>query len=460
MAGAGRIARAFGNADLAARLAAESTPPVAGYLPYNPGPGIYSRLERAIEQMPENVRVQELPGLLKRYKDGVPGWELKETDLDSVIAGRDVVPREELLARVKERSPVYTHGEMVLGETGPVYKDRPHYSLRGFDGQPLLDDVPAYQEGPSRLGRGVLHGTPKFSDYGQGGQDYKELLLIQPGAGDNAFSTHWGGPGGDAVAHARLDTHGDALRINELQSDLGIHNRQAREYADQNQQIHLGQRLNPPEQAGLPFPLEDAWSDILIKRLALEAAQKGHRAIEVASPRAIADKVGGNIENYEHFYGKVVPGALERLGRKMGGLTEEMPAGTGWTLEPWDKELSPLRNQAMQAIPDRADGAYRNLVNSYMTNEGPEVIAKRAAELAERATPVYANDMPRIVFLAEREAAARRAWMKARKEMQFTDGVKPPAKRYLMSDEMRRRLIQQGVGASLLAPLLLQDDSP
>jgi hypothetical protein len=33
----------------------------------------------------------------------------------------------------------------------------------------------------------------------------------------------------------------------------------------------------------------------------------------------------------------------------------------------------------------------------------------------------------------------------------------PPAKRYLMSDEMRRRLIEGGVGASLLAPLLMQD---
>jgi hypothetical protein len=64
---------------------------IAGLLTYNPGPGIYSRLERAIQAMPENVRVQELPGLLKRYKDGVPGWELKETDLDSVIAGRDAL---------------------------------------------------------------------------------------------------------------------------------------------------------------------------------------------------------------------------------------------------------------------------------------------------------------------------------------------------------------------------------
>jgi len=456
------------SASVLGRLGAESTPPVAGYLPYNPGPGIYSRLERAIEQMPENVRVQELPGLLRRYKDGVPGWELKATNLDEVIAGRDVVPRAELIARVQEASPVYTAREVVLADGGPVIADQPHPALINFAGEPLLDDIPVYQDEASALGRGVRHGDPKYGDYGQGGEEYAEILLTQPGAREHEFGSHWRGAATnstdankDAVAHARFDTHGDALRINELQSDLGIHNRKAREAAAQAAPAEEWDlNFYPKNEVALPFPLEDAWADILIKRLALEAAQKGHRAIEVASPRAIADKVGGNIDNYEHFYGKVVPGALERLGRKMGGLTEEMPAHTGWTLEPWDKELSPLRNQAMQAIPDRADGAYRNLVNSYMTNEGPEVIANRAAELAERATPVYANDMPRIVFLAEREAAARRAWMEARKEMQFTDGVKPPAKRYLMSDEMRRRLIQQGVGASLLAPLLLQEEAP
>jgi hypothetical protein len=453
---------------------------IAGLLTYNPGPGIYSRLERAIQAMPENVRTQELPGLLKRYKDGVPGWELKETDLDSVIAGRDVVPREELLARVKERSPVYTHGEVILGGRPQIQHVPTGGTAYRYDAETdtsvrLPDDtrpVPDYQFPDtgevSRLGQGVSHGKPRYEQYGHGGQDYTELLLTQPGAErllappdagtDPVFQvaprvnygSHWSGDTKDAVAHARFDTHGDALRINELQSDLGIHNRKQRE-------LQAGSYAGPEEwslpNAGaeaLPFPLEDAWADILIKRIALEAAGKGHRAIEVASPRAIADKVGGNIENYEHFYGKVVPGALERLGRKMGGLVEDAPSThSGWTLEPWDKELSPLRNQAMQAIPDRADGAYRNLVNSYITNEGPEIIAKRAAELAERATPVYANDMPRIVFLAEREAAARRAWMEARKEMQFSDGVPPPARRYLMSDEMRRRILQEGIPAAV-----------
>jgi hypothetical protein len=201
---------------------------IAGYLPYNPGPGIYSRLEKAVEQMPANVRVQELPGLLKRYKDGVPGWELKAADFDSLTAGRDAVPREELLARVKERSPVYTHGEVVLG-------GRPQRGVEPVEndagGTSLVNSIER-QEAASRIGRGGSHGEAMYSGYGQGGSDYTELLLTQPGHSGLGFDSHWAGTGkpqDQAVAHARFDTHGDALRIGELQSDLGIHNRKIRE---------------------------------------------------------------------------------------------------------------------------------------------------------------------------------------------------------------------------------------
>jgi hypothetical protein len=415
--------------------------------------------------------VQELPGLLKRYKDGVPGWELKATNLDEVIAGRDVVPRDELLARVREASPVYTHGEVVLG--GRPQTKQAESLLRELDESPappggLAGDGmltrPDYQfpdtGEASRLGRGVSHGKPRYESYGQGGQDYAELLLTQPRVGDN-YGSHWGDDTKDVVAHARFDTHGDALRINELQSDLGIHNRKARERAASGEPpVPAGWADTGSPRSGeeLPFPLEDAWSDLLIKRLALEAARQGHRAIEVASPRAIADKVGGNIDNYEHFYGKVVPGALERLGRKMGGLVEEVPGQTSWTMEPWDKELSAIRNDAMQSVHHESDAAYRALVNSYFFQEGPEIIVKRAEELASRMHPAYSKDMPRVVAIAEREALARRAHREARKEHQLMDGVLPPARRYIMSDEMRRRIIEQGIGASVLAPLLMQDE--
>lgn len=494
---------------------------IAGLLTYNPGPGIYSRLERAIQAMPENVRVQELPGLLKRYKDGVPGWELKATDLDSVIAGRDMVPRDELLGAVRERSPVYTHGEVVLGGR-PQMEFEPEY-YTGETPSKTGWHVPERQSSASSLGDGVSHGEPLYSNYGQGGSDYTELLLTQPNQSGLGFGSHWSGTGkpqDQAVAHARFDTHGDALRINELQSDLGIHNRKAREYAAQNPQIHFGERLNPPETQGLPFPLEDAWADLLIKRMALEAARKGHRAIEVASPRAIADKVGGNIDNYEHFYGKVVPGALERLGRKMGGLVDDSaspsPVGSGYQdarnaayhrLGINDRRANDLLaragygDEAARArgvdIGDASEllqnTAYHHSLRhipgrEHLAGEAPTYMQQVDKDLRTNADALFetlsktrareayghmpyedalqqsrfevAQIMPELMRHAEIGSALlnSRSSLTDLHNAQLQRHSLQPGRRYLMSDEMRRRLIQEGVGAAVAGGLMSQDD--
>lgn len=471
---------------------------IAGLLTYNPGPGLYSRLERAVQQMPENVRVQELPGLLKRYKEGVPGWELKATDLDSTIAGRDVVPREDLLAAVKERSPVYTHSEALFGGSPEsVASGRFANGARGFASE--------------RLGAGVSQGVTKYHDYGHGGDDYTELLLVQPGADGKTFGTHWAERHPEAVAHARYDTHGDALRINELQSDLGIHNRKIREIANgptvtaryPNGQVYATDDMGVerPVDPELPFPLEDAWSDLLVKRLALEAARGGHRAIEVASPRAIADKVGGNIDNYEHFYGKVVPGALERLGRKMGGLTEAATAS-------YDPAILKREIDELTSIPrhgevlDDAAKDYRNMLADLGLNASPRVsfaghMNHRLAKLAaagdtgvfERieanrfrdamAELIYADTpretvpnldaarnaadqiMPRMMARASQRKAIEAPTMASGDAISRLERMRdsaPAPRRYIMSDEMRRRLIEGGVGAAVGTGIMSQDD--
>jgi hypothetical protein len=349
---------------------------------------------------------------------------------------------------------------------------------------------------------------PRFEEYGQGGKDYRELLLTQgPGNADNPlrdaeYRNHWKSEASDfgntpenvAVAHARYDTHGDALRINELQSDLGIHNRKAREYAAQNPQTAIvdGQHVvqNDPSAQGLPFPLEDTWADLLIKRLALEAARKGHRAIEVASPRAIADKVGGNIDNYEHFYGKVVPGALERLGRKMGGLspddsgapaarlTEESPqyayhqtfrdqmqAATGeeqlgpnfWrlysgmrydSLPPSQQAITYDRFGGSHPVSQAEGGAPQEMYD-YLHGLGlPPEQAQRITSQAMYLAPHNARDMHNLAVREQLESVGRLT----------RQPVSDNPRRYIMSDEMRRRLIEQGVGASVLAPLLMQEE--
>lgn len=427
---------------------------IAGLLGYNPGPGIYSRLERAVEAMPANVRVEELPGLLKRYKEGVPGWELREADFPGLIGDAKVIPRQDLLDRVRQQSPVYTHKEIVLGGRPPM-------------GSPLFD-VPQWQERPSRIGEGTGHGETVYENYGQGGRDYTELLLIQPDNTGLGYGNHWAGRGNKsqdgAVAHARFDTHGDALRINELQSDLGIYNRKAREGGDgpvdqlpaddqTDEAFRVGRPAGPR-----PFPLEDAWADLLIKRLMLEAASGGHRAIEVASPRAIADKVGGNIENYEHFYGKVVPGVIERLGRKMGGLTTDAtPTAGAPAYDVW-KESEDLLNEYR-----RFHGGDPRIIDAFndILDAGDQPALRRDAAQAMYALfddgdPGYATARAReALALADQTNAARAV----RQRLQ-SSGVGPPrvrtpdpGRRYIMSDEMRKRILTQGIGASLLAPM-------
>ena len=448
---------------------------IAGLIGYDPGPGIYSRLERAVQGMPANVRVEEIPGLLKRYKDGVPGWELKETDFPGLVGDSKVIPRQDLLDRVRERSPVYTHGEVILGGK-PVL------------GTPLFD-VPVYQDAPSKLGRGVSHGDPHYESYSQGGEDYAELLLLQPGQSGLGFGSHWSGRGAplqdQAVAHARYDTHGDALRINELQSDLGIHNRKMREagppseYAGGDGPFDFMPPQSEEEMAAMrarsqvhPFPLEDAWSDLLIKRLALEAARGGHRAIEIASPRAIADTVGGNIENYEHFYGKVVPGAIERLGRKMGGMVDESasiatPAGTPesrWTAstQRLRDEIDGYERQSGLANVS-AERAYRELVNQFEGGRAIYPESQRLYHLLMRNEGLMADEaaerMAELMSLAERQARATAEYrVHNHQGLQYgASRTQPPGRRYIMSDEMRKRILTQGIGASLLAPMAMEE---
>ena len=503
----GGLSKLEGAADLVGRLAGQAPEPKL--LTYNPGPGIYSRLERAVEAMPENVRVQELPGLLKRYKDGVPGWELKAVDLDSVVAGRDVVPRQEILAAVKERSPVYTHKEVVLGGRPQYIKDVPHTVLDD-DARTFPFDVEDVQPSPAVIGRGVSHGDPKYEPYGQGGKDYTEVLLLQPGADGSQFGSHWhyAGPGApvpeggpEAVAHARFDVHDGYLRVNELQSDLGIHNRKQREV--QGEYLESAGSPPPsgwlPELETLPFPLEDASSDLLLKRLNLYAAQNGLRGVEIASPRAIADKVGGNIANYEHAYGKVAVGNQQRLGRRLGGMAEEVgPQGSNAYEEnlevlrrafgePGTEALGLMRELQGGRVAWKPRGAFDpsaldrfdSLDHAYqsgMREQNNEVLdldfemrhavvqggaerlyATLVEDLVARgidpsaASRQAAEAMPRLVRLAEEQAARNVSFVKA----QIAPHSPPPPKdpkvvyRGTMSDEMRRRILLEGIPASV-----------
>ena len=509
---------------------------IAGLLTYNPGPGIYSRLERAIEAMPDNVRVQELPGLLKRYKDGVPGWELKAVDLDSVIAGRDAVPKAELLAAVKGRSPVHATRELRLEAPQPRHMPedirvpaldtlRRNDNL-GFDtlGQAAAsvreypdwrnrwevsdEDAPAleayrnwfYQDDYAGreiggLGTTEAVGPTRFHDYaGPGAKDYKELVFLQPGFGRTPghhwhpdYPKEWGAnqavknaAGQDAVAHMRMASYGDALRLLESQSDV------------LNDAIKINAGATGSQR---PYHMQQSQVELDIKWLALEAARSGKRAIEIASPESISRSVGMPLEHAQHRYGKVIPAELERLGRKMGGLVDDTPAHAGEVIryelpydggnlvtEPRGVAENIFRNEFPRTGPAPAfeidpSQAYNRLEYSYSLH--PDQVGQNAAILHSALTvrltragmpmaeahAAAGRRMPELMRLAEEQAARASAYDRVYELRDAQDQagaiaerVGTPGRRYIMSDEMRRRLIEQGVGASVLAPLLATEE--
>lgn len=512
-----------------------SQPKVAGYLTYDPGPGIYSRLERAVQQMPEKVRVQELPGLLKRYKEGVPGWELKATDLDSTIAGRDVVPRDELLAAVRERSPVHTTREIRLEEPQPrhmpddmrkaamdvlrstgylgfdtagqaaaavrEYPDwRSRWEVSDEEAVPLeayrnwfyQDDYAGRKIGG--LGATEAHGPTRFHEYADpGASDYTELVFLQPGFGRRPghhwhadYPKEWGAnqsvksaAGQDAVAHMRMASYGDALRLLESQSDV------------------LNDAIKAGDLGGVPpsYHMQPAQVEMDIKRLALEAARSGKRAIEIASPESISRRVGMPLDHAQHRYGKVAVSELERLGRKMGGLVDDTPAHAGEVIryelpydggnlvtEPRGAAEKIFRNEFPRTGPAPAfeidpSQAYNRLEYSYSLHPeqvGPNATIlhaalskrlERAGMPAAEAEIAAGKRMPEIMRLAEEQAARASAYDRVYELRDAQDAAGKmaeragtPGRRYLMSDEMRRRLIQEGVGAAVAGGVLSQDE--
>lgn len=367
--------------------AAQRANNIVALLEYKPSPGIYSRLERAVQGLPENVRVQELPGLLKRYKDGIPGWELKAVDLDSVVAGRTTVPRDELLTAVRERSPVFTTREVRLSENAPAdrmtrRKRTPDEILLpalgaiedsgnlGFDDSlQALASIRAYPDWRQRwemsdqeaapvnqyldylkqqevertspqapiggIGAETPHGITRFHEFKpEGATNYTELVFLQPDAAP---------PGASPPVSWMPDTQhhwhesypqpwGASQEVqNATTRDAVSHMR----FAEQGDALRMLESQSDLHNRNIkaskdgrptqPYAMEQAQAEFDAKRLLLEAARQGKTAVEIARPDWIADTVGMAEDNAQHRYGKVMPADLERVARKLGGFSEAGP---------------------------------------------------------------------------------------------------------------------------------------
>lgn len=349
---------------------AAATPPVA-LLTHSPSPGLYSRLERAIEALPSTVKTEGLRSRLQKHKEGVAGWELdplmervSHDAINRTVAGngRPDITRRELLDMVHETSPAFTHRHGYLDEKLQYPAASKHHPLAGLTEQ------------PRRLGAAMWSGNAE-----PGLTNYREHLLMQPtppiriirrGGGPGrpgmeSVETWAGGhfPGYNRqIAHMRVGEAGDALRLVELQSD--IRNRNVKHMADGGKA-----ELWAPSR----IPLYDAYPEVFLKRLLLDAAQGGHRAIEIPNFDHISQYVHMRPQGIQHVYGSVVPNTLIRAAKPLGGLVD----GPLHAREPVDPFAAVRRNDgrlmdAMDNLMERQQETFVPLVEMSGLPKPPE----------------------------------------------------------------------------------------
>jgi len=194
-----------------------------------------------------------------------------------------------------------------------------------------------------------------------------------------------------------------------------------------------------------------------------------------------------SLARMEQVYGKMTPGSLESLGRKMGGLTADAnipPEPTintradlkGFVADSGgqaDSFLWSLRRKAPGMGTDWTGDEYKEMVRTMadLRNQGHSydsldgIMSERYQEAYAAALKTLSNGnmlpgparkaagqaMGEFIERAKAQAELQRAARMAGYESP------PPGRRYLMSDEMRKRILMQGIGASLLAPMMRED---
>lgn len=466
-------------------------PPVA-LLTHRPDPGLYSRLERAVEQLPKEVKVEGLENRLRKYPEGVSGWELKPFMEMVGLTTDATVPRKFLSDLVRQTSPAFTHREGVLAEGGSL---------------PFLGRQGDVWDAAGQLGSPTVVGEPQFKNATEsGGDNYRVNLLMQPTltlpqSPSVGYPTWHGGHWGshpNTIAHLRTKDAGDAVRIQELQSD--IRNANVRHLAEmkdfeENFDPKTHQDLWPQHQV----PLYDAYPEVLLKSLLLRAAREGKRAIEIAPFDAISKYVSMRPEGIQHVYGGQVPGTLIRAARPLGGLVDAEPFTHGSNRS---KDPSYVFSRAVEdnlsASDRRLDAARRAIVSRAGPGAAPSLIPAHTLIHARNSVPdaeallrrllagreeigfggpagmrLLEQEMPNIMrevdFWNEERARTSingplisQMYDPRYRPTDLDDDdfptVPPASKRFEIPDAVRRKILERGIGLGVLAPLLQENE--
>lgn len=226
---------------------------------------------------------------------------------------------------------------------------------------------------------------PKWDDYGDGTQEWM-----------------FDAPNGD-TARARVSEVNGKFRVSIDDDDLGYRFdtiEEAKEQAIESMADYTG--YIPRESAGIPDgPFKKSWPELALKKILLEAAQKGYDEVHIVKGSDAAQAVGGPNAALSTFYDQILHGDMKKLTKKWGsfqGIGNNAKANSHY--KPWKAPSQGYNRWLLEStgsnpfaatIDKTTDGRW--LANFHIEDVGSDVIGTyKSLDEAKSAAQKYFDE--------------------------------------------------------------------
>lgn len=326
------------------------------YLAMNPAPAYYSRLEKAVQGLPERFKTASLPNLLKRAPEGFAKeeWDLRGMpawmEYGAGNAG-DITERDQLMKYLDVNAldiypnsvdPKYQHYLAAKDalEIDPSYREtlmkwntgRADYNSPHFFGEknPLLHVRSTLR--PNPFGEGQMRFADEIqSDWHQAGAKHgyappdAATIPVDVQSDGAATFVRAMGPNGLPISIAYLEPRGAsyALRTNEGGGRLlGLVGTREEGLEKATQYVRGSAQKYLPTDA----PLKEDWPRLGFKELLRQAIDDNAQAAGWTTGNQIRRVVGGGVEGQKQFYDQQLLNIAKKYLKQWG--VEPQPFGS------------------------------------------------------------------------------------------------------------------------------------
>lgn len=416
-----------------------------------PVPAFYSRLERAAETLPENVKAQSIPNLLAKAPEGVApeeiGWVLGELPKAGKVAKRDLI---EKIGNNRIRLD-----ETLLGDGNAATRFDKYRTPGGEQYRELLLKLPRQAEVHEVIDEGVKIMEKAIAEgrqlSGKEAHRVRELRSLAQSLGDrptNYQSSHWGwDEHPNVLAHVRFDERlaPDGTRtlfVHEVQSDLHQAGRRAGYTVEEN----------IARKAEAKAKHDALHSDMrsLIRETTDVAKREGNFGFD--NPREAVEAIlGGKFD--KSVYAANPP--LAKAAAKYNALNEDLESlAKAWAvIKEGPVADLPFKNDAW------ADLALKRILQQ-ATDNGFDRIAFNNGELAAKyaAGGAKGKDAKSLAYFYDEALPAKMQKLLGKKQARYdpiaidVDGTQQIVPSFLISQEVKKKIASRGQPLLSLIP--------